>query len=82
MHHVREVDADQHGPQKNLMTGEYWYADDLRMNFASRLDDPQAALQTMTVTHLTRKEPDAAIYQISAAYRRVDTLSQIHTAPQ
>jgi integrase len=54
-----------------MVPREYWYSDDLRMNLASRLDDPRAVIQTMTVTQLTRKEPDAAIYKTPPGYRRV-----------
>jgi hypothetical protein len=82
VHHVREVDPVKNSVEKKVVTREYWYCDDLRMNLASKLDDPQAVLQRMTVTQLTRKEPDAAIYKIPPGYRRVDTLFQLHAPPQ
>lgn len=82
VHHVREIDPVNNAVEKKVVTREYWYSDDLRMNLASKLNDPQAVLQTMTVTQLTRKEPDATIYQIPPGYRRVDTLFQLHAPPQ
>jgi hypothetical protein len=82
VHHVREIDPVKNSVEKKVVTREYWYSDDLRMNLASRLDDPQAVIQTMTVTQLTRKEPDAAIYKTPPGYRRVDTLVQLHAPPQ
>jgi hypothetical protein len=82
VHHVREMDPGKNSAEKKVVTREYWYSDDLRMNLASKLDDPQAVIQTMTVTQLTRKEPDAAIYKIPPGYRRVETLFQLHAPPQ
>jgi hypothetical protein len=82
VHHVREIDPVTDSAEKKVVKREYWYSDDLRMNLASRLNDPQAEIQTMTVTQLARKEPDAAIYKTPPGYRRVDTLSQLHTSPQ
>ncbi len=82
VHHVREIDLVKGSAENKAVTREYWYSDDLRMNLASRLNDPQAVMQTMTVTQLARKEPDAGIYNAPPGYRRVDTLSQLHTSPQ
>lgn len=82
VHHVREIDPVNDRAEKKVVTREYWYSDDLRMNLASKLNDPQAVIQTMTVTQLTRKEPEAAIYKTPPGYRRVETLFQLHTSPQ
>jgi hypothetical protein len=82
VHHVREIDPVKNNVEKRVVTREYWYSDDLRMNLASKLDEPQAVIQTMTVTQLTRKEPDAAIYKTPPGYRRVDTLFQLHAPAQ
>jgi hypothetical protein len=82
VHHVREIDPVKDGAEKKVVTREYWYSDDLRMNLASKLNNPQAVTQTWTVTQLTRKEPDAAIYKTPLGYRRVDTLFQLHGAPR
>jgi hypothetical protein len=82
VHHVSEVEPVKDGAKKMVVTREYWYSDDLHMNLASRLDDPRAVIQTMTVTQLTRKEPDASIYELPSGYRRVDTLFRLHSPPQ
>ncbi len=82
VHHVREIDPVKNSAEKSVVTREYWYSDDLRMNLASKLNDPQAVIQTMTVTQLTRKEPDGAIYKTPPGYRRVDTLFQLHAPAQ
>jgi hypothetical protein len=82
VHHIREIDpVRNNSAEQTKVTREYWYSDDLRMNLASRLNDPKAVFQTMTVTQLTRKEPDASIYKVPAGYRRVDTLYQLHVPP-
>jgi hypothetical protein len=81
VHHVRELDPVKNSVGRKVVTREYWYSDDLRMNLASRLDDPQADILTMTVTQLTRKEPDAAIYTVPPGYRRVNAWDQLHEAP-
>jgi len=82
VHHVREIDRVKRSSEGKVVTREYWYCDDLRMNLASRLDDPGTVTQTMTVTQLARKEPDPSVYQIPSGYRRVDTLLQLHAPPQ
>jgi len=82
VHHVSEIEPVKDGAKKLMVTREYWYSDDLHMNLASRLDDPRAVIQTMTVTQLTRKEPDASIYELPSGYRRVDTLFRLHSPPQ
>jgi hypothetical protein len=82
VHHVRETEPVKNGAKKQMVTREYWYSDDLHMNLASRLDDPRSVIQTMTVTQLTRKEPDAAIYELPSGYRRVDALFRLHAPPQ
>jgi len=82
VHHVREIDPVKNSIENKVVTKEYWYSDDLRMNLASRLNDPQAVIQTITVAYLTPKEPDAAIYKIPPGYRRVDTWYQLHAPPQ
>ena len=81
VHHVSETEPVKGGAKEQIVTREYWYSDDLRMNLASRLDDPRAVIQTMTVTQLTRKEPDAAIYELPSGYRRVDALFRLHSPP-
>jgi hypothetical protein len=71
VHHVQETDPIKGSTPQMVVTREYWYSDDLRMSLASNVDNPMAVKQTATVTELTRKEPDAAIYKVPAGYRRV-----------
>jgi len=77
VHHVRETDPIKGSTPQMVVTREYWYSDDLRMSLASNLDNPMAGKQTATVTELTRKEPDAAIYKVPPGYRRVNDWSQL-----
>jgi hypothetical protein len=72
VHGVREIQAiPAEGNGKEIVvTDEYWYSDDLRINMVIAHNDPRTGSVTMTVTQLTRSEPDAALFEIPDGYRR------------
>jgi len=54
--------------QDVVVTDEYWYSDDLRVNLATKHDDPRTGSVTMTVTGIRRAEPNAQMFGIPADY--------------
>jgi hypothetical protein len=71
-HGVREVQtipADSSGTGKEmLISDEYWYSDDLRINLVLKHSDPRTGTVTMTVTQVKRTEPDPALFEIPHDY--------------
>ena len=53
-----------------VITDEYWYSEDLRINLLIKHNDPRTGSVTMTVTQVTRTEPDAALFEIPEGYKR------------
>lgn len=76
-HGVREtqtIPAESSGRDKEiLITDEYWYSDDLRINLMIKHSDPRKGTVTMTVAQITRTEPEPALFEIPDGYRRVGT---------
>jgi hypothetical protein len=56
-----------------VATDEYWYSDDLRMNLVAKHNQPGETTLTVTVTQVTRTEPDAARFEIPSGYEPKDT---------
>jgi hypothetical protein len=76
-HGVREtqtISADTGGSGKELViTDEYWYSEDLRINLLIKHNDPRSGAVIMTVGQVQRTEPDPAIFDIPAGYRLAGT---------
>jgi hypothetical protein len=76
-HGVREtqtVSADASGARKEVVvTDEYWYSDDLRINLLIKHNDPRTGGVTMTVGQVQRTEPDPAIFEIPAGFKPAGT---------
>jgi hypothetical protein len=77
VHGVREVQtipADNSGTGKEmLISDEYWYSDDLRINLVLKHSDPRTGTVTMTVTQVKRTEPDPALFEIPHDYTSTRT---------
>ncbi len=72
VHGVREIQtvpAEGNG-KEIVITDEYWYSDDLRINMMIVHNDPRTGSVTMTVTQVTRSEPDPALFEIPEGYHR------------
>jgi len=74
-HGIREtqtIPAESSDTGKEItVTDEYWYSDDLRINLIVKHNDPRTGSWSLTVTQITRTEPDAAFLQIPAGYKQV-----------
>ena len=74
-HGVRDtqtIPADSSGTGKEiLITDEYWYSEELRINVVLKHNDPSTGSVSMTVTQVTRAEPDANLFKIPEGYTRV-----------
>jgi hypothetical protein len=58
--------------QAIVVTDEYWYSEDLHLNMLVKHNDPRTGEQTVTVTHVSRAEPDQAMFQVPSGYKIVD----------
>jgi hypothetical protein len=74
VHGVREsqiIPAEGNETGKEVtITDEYWYSDELRINVVMKHSDPRTGTITLTVTHITRGEPDPALLEIPEGYAR------------
>lgn len=52
-----------------VVTDEYWYSEELRMNLAVRHNDPRTGSFAATVTAVTRGQPDEGLFSVPAGYR-------------
>jgi hypothetical protein len=72
-HGVRQIQtipaATSNTGKEIVLTDEYWYAEDLHMNVAIKHDDPRTGSVSMTLTQVTRTEPDPSIFQIPDDYK-------------
>lgn len=60
---------------------EYWYSETLRLNLLTKRSDPRYGEQTVRVTELVRREPDAALFAIPDDYKFLkETVQQTQTA--
>lgn len=58
------------GGKEIVITDEYWYSTDLRINLLVKHDDPRSGSKTMTVNQITRTEPDPAFFEVPEGYKR------------
>ncbi len=70
VHGVRQSQTipAENGGKDVVITDEYWYSEDLRINLALKHIDPRTGGVTMTVTGIQRSEPDPARFEIPAGY--------------
>jgi hypothetical protein len=54
---------------QRAVVDEYWYSEDLRLNMLAIHRDPRTGETTTTVTQVSRREPDPAIFEIPAGYK-------------
>jgi hypothetical protein len=67
---IQTIPAESSNTGKEIvLTDEYWYAEDLHMNVAVKHDDPRTGRVSMTLTQVTRTEPDPSIFQIPDDYK-------------
>jgi hypothetical protein len=64
------------------ITDEYWYSDELRINVVMKHSDPRVGTTTLTVTHITRGEPDPALLEMPEGYARAGVAQPAPQAPK
>ncbi|HKF24240.1 MAG TPA: hypothetical protein VKE93_21910 [Candidatus Angelobacter sp.] len=73
VHGVREtqtIPAENSPAGKEIVvTDEFWYSADLRINMLIKHSDPRTGSVTMTVTQVKRSEPDPALLEIPEGYK-------------
>jgi hypothetical protein len=69
VHGVREVQTIPGENKEIVITDEYWYSQDLRINMMIKHDDPREGTVTLTVTQVTRTEPDPALFEIPEGFK-------------
>ncbi len=68
---TQKIPAEGSGAGNEItVTDEYWYSDDLRINLLIKHSDPRTGSVVMTVADIQRAEPDRALFEIPAGYRR------------
>jgi len=51
---------------------QYWYSEELHLNMLMKHDDPRTGSQIVSVTQVTRTEPDAKLFEVPVGYKLVD----------
>jgi hypothetical protein len=72
-HGIRQTQplpADTEGKEIDVVD-EYWYSADLRINLFIKHSDPRTGTKTMTVTQITRTEPDPAFFEVPEGYKQI-----------
>lgn len=77
VHGIRQtqtIPAAGNGTGKDiLVVDELWYSADLRINMVMKHNDPRTGGVILTVTHVTRSEPDPALFEIPEGYTPAKT---------
>jgi len=70
VHGVRETQTipAENGGKEVVITDEYWYSEDLRINLMIKHNDPRTGGFTMTVTQVKRTEPNPALFDVPEGY--------------
>jgi hypothetical protein len=72
-HGIREtqtIAAESNGTGKEItITDEYWYSNDLRINLIVIHSDPRSGTVTLTVSQVSRTEPNFAFFEIPEGYK-------------
>jgi hypothetical protein len=68
VHGVRETQTIA-AEKEIVVTDEYWYSDELRMNLVIKHSDPRTGTVKMTVNQITRTEPSPTFFEIPDGYK-------------
>jgi len=74
-HGFRETQTipGENGGAETVVTDEYWYSDELRINLMVKHSDPRKGTVTLTVAQIQRTEPDASAFEIPDGYHMATT---------
>ena len=68
--YTQDIPAVASGTGKDIVvTDEYWYSYDLKMNLSITHNDPRTGSMTWAVIQLTRTDPDPSLFAIPADYK-------------
>jgi hypothetical protein len=67
-HGIRESQSVTDDGKEVVITDEYWYSQDLRINLMIKHSDPRKGTTTMTVAQITRTEPDPSVFEVPEGY--------------
>jgi hypothetical protein len=71
---TQTIPAEKSGTGKEIViSDEYWYSDELRINVMIKHTDPRTGTTMLTVTQITREEPDPALFEIPEGFAAVGT---------
>jgi hypothetical protein len=56
------------------MVDEFWFSDELQMNVLEQHTDGRGGLQTLAILSIKREEPDAALFEVPAGYKREESV--------
>ena len=70
-HGIREAQTikDDKDGKEVMITDEYWYSQDLRINLMIKHSDPRKETTTLTVDQATREEPDPTLFEVPKVTR-------------
>jgi hypothetical protein len=69
LRHTQTIPAGSGGSDKDIvLTDEYWYSEDLRINLVLKHNDPRTGSVIMTVTQVSSADPDSSVFQIPDGY--------------
>jgi hypothetical protein len=69
LRYTQTIPAGTGGTDKDIVaTDEFWYSEDLRINLVLKHNDPRTGSVIMTVTQISRAEPDSSLFQIPDGY--------------
>lgn len=72
MRETQTISADDSGTGKAIViTDEYWYSPDLRINVVIKHDDPRTGSVSLIVSKISRSEPDPALLEIPDGFTPV-----------
>jgi hypothetical protein len=71
-HGIRQTQtvSDENNGKDVVITDEYWYSEDLRINLMIKHSDPRKGITTLTVAQITRTEPDPEFFDVPEGYTR------------
>jgi hypothetical protein len=81
-HGIRQTQTvtDENDGKQVVITDEYWYSQDLRINLMIKHNDPRKGMTTMTVAQVTRTEPDPAFFEVPEGYTHAGAQSATEKA--
>jgi hypothetical protein len=72
--HTQTIPAGTGGAKDKdvVVTDEYWYSEDLRINVVLKHSDSRTGSVILTVTQIVRTDPDSSLFQVPDGYTGAD----------